>query len=184
MIDEQDKKYVYKSTLRMVYGLTDGMIQKLGEPDRLVKNPHHRSSTAYLYLIERVESWCEDHAVEVEKARLLRPARSARAKEQMTARRAALLEWATIVQIIINDWPDDIRAAAEAHYAARRDDYDYYDVTEGAVLAYARHNCTNYHELLSQLRGRWMPGADEAYTIIKDRVNEICSQRMKIATDN
>lgn len=174
MITNEEKKYVYKSTLKNVYGLTNSLIKQLGEPDLCVKNPHHRSASAYLYLIERVEKWIEDHQAEVDRVKAFHLVRSQRAKEVYTDRYRQLVEWASTVEITV-DWPDDIRADADAYYA---DDYDYYGVSEGGVLAYARHNCTNYHELLSNLRGPLVPGANEAYMIIKRRVNEVCEQRI------
>lgn len=172
-ISDEDKKYVYKSTLRDVYGLTAGMIAQLGEPDLRVKNPHHRSTSAYLYLIERVERWIEEHQVEVDKVKAARPTRSARAKAQYEQRRQQLMDWAASVVIEVT-WPDDIFKAAESYYA---DEEDYYGVSEGGLVAYARHNCTNYHDLLNHLRG-FVPGGDEAYQIIKHRVNDVCAQRI------
>jgi len=172
-ISPEEKKYVYKSTLRDVYGLTAGLIARLGEPDLHVKNPHHRSTTSYLYLIERVERWIEENQAEVDKVRSARPTRSARAKTQYEQRKQEMIQWAETVTIEV-EWPDDVFKDAENYYA---DDDEYYGISEGGLLAYARHNCTNYHALLSQLRG-FVPGADEAYQIIKRRVNEVCEQRI------
>ena len=65
-----DQEFVYKSTLKERFGLTDSLIRKLGAPDKQVPNPHYRSGPpASLYAIDRVEAWCAEHSKEIEKAR-------------------------------------------------------------------------------------------------------------------
>ena len=55
-----EKKYCYRTTLKIVYGLTESWIKRLGEPDKVVPNPHRRSTNSYLYLRERVEMFIEE----------------------------------------------------------------------------------------------------------------------------
>lgn len=60
--------YITKSTLKKDYSLTDSLIKKLGEPDKIAPNPHYRSAAPMkLYLRERVEKWVEENAERVEK---------------------------------------------------------------------------------------------------------------------
>jgi hypothetical protein len=51
---------VYKTTLKKTYGLTDGMIRRLGPPDKEVPNPRYRSLTSTLYNRSRVEAFIEE----------------------------------------------------------------------------------------------------------------------------
>lgn len=68
--------YITKSTVKEDYGLTDGMIKQLGEPDKTAPNPHYRSSAPMqLYLRSRVEQWVADHAEAVAKVLARRKAR-------------------------------------------------------------------------------------------------------------
>ena len=82
MLSEKKKEYVYKSTLRGTYGLTPSMIEELEPPDKLVTNPHYRSSPfACLFLIERVEKWVDENQDRLQKARISRARRSVAAKK-------------------------------------------------------------------------------------------------------
>jgi hypothetical protein len=58
-------KYVYKSTLKKEFGFTDSIIKELGEPDKLVANPHYRSGPkSQLYLLEKVLDLVEKKKIE------------------------------------------------------------------------------------------------------------------------
>lgn len=48
---------IYKSTIKKEFGLTEREIERLGEPDKVVKNPHYRSKSAYLYALDRVAAF-------------------------------------------------------------------------------------------------------------------------------
>lgn len=72
--------YITKATIKADYGLTDSLIKKLGEPDKVVPNPHYRSSAPMqLYLRERVEQFVEDNAETIKKI-LARRKKQAEAK--------------------------------------------------------------------------------------------------------
>jgi len=63
-----DSEYITKSTVKNDYGLTDSLIKKLGEPDKLVRNPHYGSAAPMrLYLRERVEKFVEENKEAIEK---------------------------------------------------------------------------------------------------------------------
>ena len=82
MTTTRPKEYVYKSTLRDVYGLTPSMIDELDPPDKIVDNPHYTNAPiASLYLIVQVESWIDANQEQVEKARASRAKRSEAAKK-------------------------------------------------------------------------------------------------------
>lgn len=66
-------EYVYKSTVRDVYGLTPSMIDELGPPDKLVRNRHNSNAPcASLYLVKRVEEWVARNQERVERAKVKR----------------------------------------------------------------------------------------------------------------
>jgi hypothetical protein len=168
------KEYVYRSTLKTMYGLTDKLIGQIGAPDKLVPNPHYRSGPcSMLYSIERVERWIEEHQDEIDDARTKRAKRSITAQQASDRRRDETIAWAKNVPIITDGIPKNIRRIAEEYY--RDCDYDIREVNNNGVLAYIRHNLTNYEMLLSQLWGRI--GCAEGYIIIKKRVcDEILSR--------
>lgn len=107
MAAEREKLYVYKTTLKTVYGLTDAMVAGLDGPDKRVPDPHYRSGPeASLYLVERVEAWVEAHRDAVEEARRRRAARSVVMSAVMARRREELLAWARGVAIDVERFPE------------------------------------------------------------------------------
>jgi hypothetical protein len=96
-------------------------------------------------------------------------------------RRADLLIWAQSVEIRVALIPADLRDRAEEWYAWRAydrgsDRSEYSGIGVGALIAYARHNCTNYEALLCDLENH--PGCAEAYPIVKERVNGAVRQAL------
>lgn len=184
--DDFKKEFVYKTTLRDVYGMTDRMIDELGEPDKRVKNPHYRSGPlSKLYSIERVEEWCDAHREELDRAHQARAKRQESVKKANETKYNAIIEWAKTVEITL-DPPASYEAAWDAvteHYAFRAWDNDRYRddaVTYGGVLAYMRHELTNYDHLLRQISGK--VGTHEAYAIIRERVDDLvghCLQELQ-----
>jgi len=77
LLDEEPnlmkKDYVYKSTVRDVYGLTPSMIDELGPPDKFVPNRHNSNAPcASLYLKKRVEEWVATNQERVERVKVKR----------------------------------------------------------------------------------------------------------------
>src|SRR4051794_22326808 len=61
---------IYKSFLKQRYGLTDRLIEELGDPDELVVNLHYKSGPpASLYRVDRVKRFVADHSDEIKQAR-------------------------------------------------------------------------------------------------------------------
>jgi hypothetical protein len=72
------RRYVYKTTLSKVYGLTPAMIGELGRCDKTCDNPHYISGPpASLYDIDRVEAWIEKNQDRVNRVRESRDRRAA-----------------------------------------------------------------------------------------------------------
>lgn len=175
----ESSEFVYKSTLKTVYGLPDSWIARLGEPDQQVKNPHYRSGPpSSLYRRARVEAFIEENQGDYERMLAERRVRQARAKGAADQRAQTLMAWANAVDIKCTQLlPVDrqlLDDQVEAFYAWRnyeRGDYRDFYLTHGAVVAYVRHNYTNYEALLQYIEGK--PGCAEAYLVLKRRCTEI-----------
>jgi hypothetical protein len=60
--------YITKFTMKHEYNMTDALIKKLGEPDKVVRNPHYsKAAPMQLYLRERVAKWVEEHPELIQK---------------------------------------------------------------------------------------------------------------------
>lgn len=95
-----------------------------------------------------------------------------------------LLYWADIVIIRLQPLPDTwdaLMANAETAFYARCYDLGDFEAefvpSWAAAVAYVRHYLSNYHGLLAYAAGK--PGADEAYQVIKDRVNAAVERELK-----
>lgn len=175
------KQFVYKTTLTRTYGFTPKLIAELGAPDLTVTNKHYRHGPpAQLFAIVRVEAFAEKHKEELARLAAGRQKRQAASKKAVDTKRKATVEWArkVIIKVVI---PGDVEQRARSHYAAQ----DWGWSNEGAggyvnfngVLAYCRHNCTNYEELLLTLFGK--PGSDDGYQILKDRMNSAVDKALR-----
>lgn len=87
-----------------------------------------------------------------------------------------LLTWADTVKIRVKSLPDTLEkltAAAEEAYSSRQIEFI---PSRAALVAYVRHNLTNYENLLDYIRGR--QGWHEAYPRLKERVNQTVEQKL------
>lgn len=58
-------QYICKTTLKQTYLLSDRWIQRLGAPDLIRENPHHKKyAPMHLYSRQRVEAFLAEHADE------------------------------------------------------------------------------------------------------------------------
>jgi hypothetical protein len=169
----EKKEFVYKTTLKTVYGFTDSMIADLGDPDKYVKNPHYKTGPrSSLYRIERIERWCDDNRERLEAAPAKRAKRTEAAQRANQTKFDQIIEWAESVELEFEPLAsyDDAWNSAETYYALSEwADSGY--VSWNGVIAYMRHNCTNYDALLRQIKG--LVGTHEAYTIIRRRVDDL-----------
>lgn len=168
---------IYKTTLKKTYGLPDSWIKQLGDPDKVIPNPHHRATKSYLYLRARVEVFIDDHQAEYDAMLMKRAERSARGKRVASRRAHELAVWARLVEIQIEDLPSlrcmEEQAAADfvAFHAFERNDFDAQFIpSRRAIESHVRHARTNYEGLLQELEGK--PGCHEAYLIVRSRVDE------------
>lgn len=169
--------YIYKTTVKNTYGLTDAWIARIGAPDKIVQNPYYRTRKSQLYLRARVEAFIDAHKDEYEKLIAGREARRGRAQKVADRRARELVEWAETVSIEMRALPN--------LYALKKETTDQYmrfaldrgrDCTEftmsrAALVAHVRHCLTNYEDILSQAEGK--AGRNRAYLVIRERCDEL-----------
>jgi hypothetical protein len=161
-------------------GWTDALIRDLlGEPDRLVDNPHYRrAAKVRLYAVARVE------AVEASPAwqdtQDARHARKAAAQRATETKRQALLKAIEALEIMVAVLPeDDLTARACAHYNALQEDRERWDrlpaTPESApdflrriTVNMLRHRYSSYERRLAEVYGK--VGVREAYDAINRKV--------------
>jgi len=184
MSDETKFAYIYKTTIKTTYGLTDAWIKRLGSPDKEVPNPYYRSRRSYLYLRQRVEDFIDDHREEYDKLIAGRAERSRRANEVMSRRIRELVDWAETVQIEIGHLPERLgqlkKATVSRHELfemMRGRDWSEFILSLRAIVAYVRHNMSNYETLLGQCKSQ--PGTHLAYCIIRNRIDQLIEQRLR-----
>ena len=143
------------------------------------------------YLIARVEEWCEANAGRLAEAQGERKKRSAQMTEVAQRRRDELIAWAEEVKVNVSAFsPDDLRDEAESWYIWRDyerrtvhgdgdGDYEPLDLGEGALIAFVRHQYTNYEDLLAYLGQK--PGCHEAYPVLKAQINEMVKAALREA---
>jgi hypothetical protein len=159
----RERRFVYRTTLGKVYGLTPAMIDELGGPDEYRENPHWKTGPypASLYSIERVEAWIEVNTGRVEKARESRTNRSVAAKRAHGKKRAERYEkaksWVMSVPITLRrPFPDTLLAVAKSRPGR-------------GVEAHVRHRFTNYESLLRVL---YLHGfCEELYPLLRERID-------------
>lgn len=192
MSQEKRAKYAYKTTLKNVYGLTESWIKRLGEPDKLVPNPHYSSAPqGKLYLRARVELFIEENQAEYDKLLAGRAARQARGEKAAATRMAkyrdrveVLEKWGRQCKIIIQELPRSLERLEkdvwEAGLELSRDGF--FTMSYNAILAYTRHNLTNYESLLYEFeeKAEGVPQTyvGETYCRIKDRTTRLAHKKL------
>jgi len=170
----KENLYVYKATLRTVYGLTPRIIEELDPPDEYCVNPHYQSGPpANLYLIERVEAWIDEHKDEVEDARASRAKRSASAKavhdKKRVERYRTAEEWVNGLAITVSSpLPRTLLEDAHKCFALGRDKNC---LKDKGLHAYCRHRLTNYESLLRKLYENDFSG--DLYPLLRKRVDAV-----------
>ena len=167
--------YIYASTVRSRYRLSNAWMTRLGMPDRNVVNPHYRSGPpASLFCVARIEAFLEENVQEYTAHLARRARRSAAMTTVANSKRHELLDWAQSVEIQHHPWPNDLWASCERHLEALFGGVP--DVAPRHILNMLRHAYTNYEHLLAQTDGK--VGAGEAYGIIKRRTNDEIAARL------
>lgn len=183
MTDNQ-AKYVYKTTIKEAYGLTDSWIKRLGEPDKVAPNPHYRSKKSYLYLRRRVEAFIGAHQDEYDELLKKRAARSAKMQAIADRRVEALLSWAEKSPVQVGELPRQLAKLKrrltddfQNFRAYQHGDFlGEFTMSPNAIVAHVRHTSTNYEDLLLQIEGK--PGCHVAYLIIREHCDAAIEKRL------
>jgi hypothetical protein len=182
------QEFLTLTTLKKEYRLSPKWIERLGHPDKEVRNPHYRcAAPVKLWNKDRVEIFLKEHAEEYQQQLSASQKRGERGKATAEKKRTETLEWARTVELSLRPFPKNLEKACENHLevlawgrSLKPGDYcDAPEVNERRIVNMLRHEYTNYHSLLDLLFrrvGRW-----EAYPIIKNRVNSIVCERLKIS---
>jgi hypothetical protein len=95
-----------------------------------------------------------------------------------SGKRAAALVWARQVPIRVDGISAELPHAADRYYRAQAmlNDQPYAGMNANAVIAYTRHNHTNYDDLVRELNAR--KGGGDAYAVLKQRANRIVSEAL------
>lgn len=149
-------KYITFTKARNIYYLTKSMFEDLDPPDLTLKNPHYRNGPPMkLYLIERIESWIEANSDRVAKAKAHREKVSKKLSEAQKERYRKLR---AELEKELEQWTPELiypltpSVILEAHdyYRERYRDYKG-KLTYNGLVAFIRHNYTNYHYGLMDL---------------------------------
>ena len=163
---------ITKTSLTETYGLNDTWIARLGEPHKTKPNPYSRKAPPMrLYRRIDVENFLELHNEEYNLYLTQRAKRSKISKSIAEKKQNEAQQWAESLNIKIYRLPrlDRLTEKATLFYEGTPN-------TNG-IIAYVRHNYTNYEEILTELE-RGKVGSPAAYRVIKDRVNSEIEQRL------
>lgn len=181
-MDEEKPVFIAKSTVKEKYFLSDSWLNKLGEPDNTVPNPHHRSGPPRrLYLEERVIRFIEDNREEYDAWLQKRSRLSTAQKYVAKVKHDKTVFWAQNVEIRVHKLPADLIVAAQRHFeqnALERDDFGFDEgkVNFRGVMAYVRHQKSNYDALWQSLKE--MYGRQDAFDVLAERVREACVRKI------
>ncbi len=179
MSKERESLYITKTKAKEKYYLTDKMIGLIGEPDLLLKNPHYKKAAKMqLFLIDRIEEWVSKNLEMVEKARIRRKKLSKIQIERHNKIRKEMIEKAEIwePEIYLDSPQTDLVRDAIWYYRDRYEDFGG-KLTHKALMAYIRHQYTNYHSYLDEIElDKGKTGVRLLYSILRPKVDEMVEQ--------
>jgi len=176
---EKEKLYMTVTRAKDQYFLTDSMIKKIGEEDKVVPNPHfRRSAPMRLYLISRIEQWVSENLDLVDKARIRRQKLSKIQLEVHEKKREKMRQltdsWQP--QLDIDEDMNEIIEEARDYYDYRYDDFDG-KVTRGGLIAFIRHQYTDYERFLLSIDGyKGHTGVGLLYLPLRSKVDAMIEQ--------
>lgn len=164
-------------------GWTDGLTARfLGEPDKLVPNPHYRSGPKMrLYALDRVEEveGSEPAKTLLARAQAQRERRSEAALKVNAKKREILLKAISSIPIDVPRFDfDEVKAAAIRDYNdlwSSRGNYEKHATIDSdkkflnrVIGNYIRHALVDYDAICSAMKG--LVGRDEAYLLFRERI--------------
>jgi hypothetical protein len=177
-----NNEYIPCAAVRHIYGLPLTWIWQLGRPDQIKSHPRDPTKTVSLYARQRVEAFIEARQLAYLHMLVAR-ARKSRPQQAKSCRQVQeLIAWARTVEVVISTLPASVtqlKQETEASFLTQLDhgNGQKFVLSEKAMVAYLRHTCTNYHQLLARLRRD--PGTTVVYLILKRRVNQALRKRLQ-----
>jgi hypothetical protein len=184
------KKYIYRSTLLKREGWSDKAVKLfLPNHDKEVVNPYYKSSPpSKLYELSKVELAEETNEfkffVDKNKSRKLGASKATETK------REKILKYISEIIITVPDIEkSQLLKDSVNHYNNWKSNknYDSYDrlatidsdehFLKRITTNYLRHNLTSYEKELDRIFGK--VGTNEAYTILKERINAAIVEKYK-----
>lgn len=170
-----------RSQIRERYGMTDSLIDKLGEPDEERVNPHYRSGPSMkLFKVSRVERFAKRHRDTIAVMVAKRDGRRAASRKAVETKMDKLMSEIDDIGLDISSaLPEkykDLLAIASRHARERYGDRASQPGYNGAC-ATLRHEFTNYHQLLQMAFGR--VGKQDAYDSIRNSLDKQIETLMK-----
>jgi len=170
------------SGIKLKYGVTDAVIKKLGEPDKVVDNPHSKGAPPMkLYEVKRVDEFIVKLKAERPGYMAQMRTRQNRAKKAVDTKlkNMGFLTENLISNLIIKDYDarnipsltvkQHINHLLDLHDGCYTED-DGWQSSFNSEVAYIRHQLTNYETILATIKGK--VGTEESYQRIKAILNE------------
>lgn len=179
-MEKKNTLYITVTGAKKEYFLTDSMIKMIGEEDKTAHNPRRRSSPIRLYLIERIEKWVSENADLVEKAKTRREKLSKAQLKVHAEKREKMKEltesWKPKMEIPCKTTIEEITEEAKSYYHLRYDDFNGH-VTRQGLIAYIRHEYTDYECFLSKIdRSKGKTGVGILYSPLRIKVDKLISK--------
>ncbi len=150
------RRWLTPAEIERFYHIGQETLRHLGSPDRVTtvvfvgsRPGRARSQCVRLFDRRRIEPWVAERE----------------------AAPAAQVRWALTVEIELLPIPSDIHAQARRYYGGRADPRQ--------VIAFIRHQLTNYDQLVDQLNHRG--GDPRAHRALQRRVNWLITRRLETA---
>lgn len=172
-----------KKTIKEEYKLTDSIIKKIGQPDKVTDNPHYKSASPMsLYSRQRIEKWIDENKEIINQSR----------KRKISAEKAVntkLTKTMTQAETVGFNVPDILREElielSCKHYNtlwSNRGNNDKYadkdcnpEFLNRICINYLRHCMTDYDYELNRIKGK--AGKSLAYGVIKDNITQAIQEK-------
>lgn len=167
-------KLISKQQIKKEYGLTNTLIEKLGNPDCVKLNPRYRSAPPMQqYLTSRVVEFIENNIDIIAKTKIRKNSAN---KAVITKTKKSYAKLLLILQEfeLQDKQRIHIKKLAINYYNNRYGNYDD-EISERAMCSFIRHQLTNYDEILDSISG--LVGKSTLYLLIKLYLNSLIIEK-------
>ncbi len=150
--------FLTKSGIKRNFGLSDRLIDLIGEPDWLKSGYYKKSPPMRMYSRKRVEKWISENKdlVEASNKRKKHAQQAIKTKRANSKQEIAKL----LKELEIKPTPPSIEDEAFSFFQSHYEDFNGILTAKG-LCSYIRHNYTNYHTILNAIKGK--VGAGDLY---------------------